>query len=96
MLASADDQLWPSCRLAKIAMDRLTKTGHAAAHADELVCYPDAGHIVPTPGIPTTNIGYLPGDSQLLIALGGTPSGSARAARASFEKKKAFLAKALR
>jgi dienelactone hydrolase len=96
MLASADDQMWPSCRLARIAMDRLTETGHAAAFADDLVCYPAAGHIVPNPGLPTTDLSVITRPDHTSFALGGTPAGTARAARDGFERRRAFLAKALR
>jgi dienelactone hydrolase len=96
LLASADDQIWPSCRLAGIAMDRLRKTGHAGTFADDLQCYPDAGHITGTPGLPTTGLTVLASDAHDWIAIGGTPAGIARAARDGFEKKRAFLAAALR
>jgi dienelactone hydrolase len=95
MLASADDQIWPSCRLASVAMDRLTKTGHADSFEDDLVCYPDAGHILGTPGLPTTGLSVLPSKQHAWIALGGTPSGAARAGRDAFDRKRAFLEKAL-
>ena len=95
MLASADDQIWPSCRLAGIAMDRLKGAGHAAAFADELVCYPAAGHIVGNPGLPTTDLSVVPLSGNTWLAIGGTPAGTARAARDGFERRRAFLAKAL-
>jgi dienelactone hydrolase len=96
LLASADDQLWPSCRLAGIAMDRLTQTGHAAAFADDLVCYPAAGHILGDPGLPTTGRPFVTLPDHTVLAIGGTPAGTARAAREAFERRRAFLAKALR
>jgi dienelactone hydrolase len=97
LLASADDQVWPSCRLAGIAMDRLIETGHAATFGDELVCYPAAGHVVPSnPGLPTTDLSVVTLPDHPPFALGGTPAGTARAARDGFERRRAFLAKALR
>lgn len=96
MLASADDQVWPSCRLAELAMSRLTATGHAEAFADELVCYPDAGHHLGVPGLPTTDPALIRSQAKIWIALGGTPAGIAHAARDAFERKRTFLAKALR
>jgi hypothetical protein len=95
MLASGDDQIWPSCRLSTIAMDRLTRLGHKDAFGDDLVCYPDAGHIVGVPGMPTTDLGVVPLADHTWLAVGGTAAGTARAARDSFERKRAFLAKAL-
>jgi dienelactone hydrolase len=96
MLASGDDQIWPSCRLAELAMDRLTTTGHAAAFADDLVCYPEAGHHLGLPGLPTTDPALVKSERQIWLALGGTPAGIAHAQRDSFERKRAFLARALR
>ncbi len=83
MLASADDQIWPSCQLAGIAMDRLRKTGHAASFADDLVCYPEAGHITGLPGVPTTDKTVDPSATHAWLAIGGTPGGDrcARGAR---------------
>jgi dienelactone hydrolase len=95
LLAAADDQIWPSCRLGGIAMDRLVRTGHRAAFGDELVCYPDAGHIVGNPGRPTTDPAAVPISPDTWLAIGGTPAGTARAARDSFERRRAFLARAL-
>jgi acetyl esterase/lipase len=94
MLGGGDDQLWPSCPLAQIAMDRLIASGHAAANADELVCYPDAGHFATTtPGFPTADAykGFHP-QFMFWMALGGTPKGIAHAQRASHAHILAFLA----
>lgn len=96
LLASGDDQIWPSCRLASIAMDRLRKSGHAGTFEDDFVCYPEAGHITGTPGLPTTDVSVMTTSSHEWIAIGGTPAGIARAARAGYERKRAFLAKALK
>jgi dienelactone hydrolase len=95
LLASADDQLWPSCKLAGIAMDRLTAHGHTTTFADDLVCYPSAGHRLGTPNLPTTDLSTMESSDGLRIALGGTPAGIARAARDAYERKRAFLAAAL-
>lgn len=96
MIASGDDQLWPSCRLAGIAMDRLAKSGHAAAFGDDLTCYPDAGHITDLPGMPTTDASVITTKGGVRLAIGGTPLGTARAAREGFERRRAFLAESLR
>jgi dienelactone hydrolase len=42
--ASGDDGIWPSCRLAEAAWDRLVDAGHATAFGDQFVCVPGAGH----------------------------------------------------
>ena len=98
MIAAADDQIWPSCDLAKISMDRLIAAGHQAKYGDTLECYPDAGHNV-TPfslNVPTTSgMHSLTPEFGQILALGGTPVGIARAARDADDKTRAFLAKNL-
>lgn len=96
MTAGADDQIWPSCRLARIAWDRLVASGHAGSFADDFVCHPEAGHAAGTPGLPTTDVATLQLDAHTWLAFGGTPAGIARAARDGFERRRAFLARALR
>jgi len=98
MLAGGDDQLWPSCALAKIAMDRLVANGHDKRFADESVCFADAGHgATSIPGVPTSlSTAVVHPISGDFLALGGTPKGIARAQRASFTRIDAFLASALK
>jgi len=43
MIGGADDQVWPSCDLMKISMDRLQANGHTSKYADDAQCYPDSG-----------------------------------------------------
>ena len=97
MLGGADDQLWASCDLQKIAMDRLTATGHASTYADAFVCYPDDGHDISFPGLSTVGGYRVPdpyGNDDLL--LGGTAAGIARASRDADDRVAAFLQAALR
>lgn len=99
VLAAQDDQVWPSCDLGKIAMDRLTAKGHAGRFpADTFVCYPDSGHGgTGIPGIPTSlmtaSVHPITGE---LLAMGGTPAGIARSQRDSFRRIDTFLKDALR
>ena len=88
MIAGDDDQLFASCVLAQVALDRL----HAAGRDDELDCYPDAGHWMGVPGSPTFGMDktYHPILMQEL-AIGGTPAGIAHAQRASTDREIAFL-----
>src|SRR5207253_361931 len=92
LLGGSDDQLWPSCTFLQRAVDRLTASGHDAAHQDEGVCFPAAGHGFMMAGVPTTQSMWAPIDGQL-YALGGTAEGNAHAARARADKVKAFLAR---
>jgi dienelactone hydrolase len=94
MLAGDDDGIWPSCRLAQIAMDRLIAAGHDATHDDEAICFPDAGHVASMPGWPTTEtysglIGFQ------VHVFGGTPGGNFNAQRMGLERIKSFLGEQL-
>jgi fermentation-respiration switch protein FrsA (DUF1100 family) len=92
MLAGSDDQMWPACDFVARAMTRLTASGHVGKHADEGVCFPDAGHAVGMLGLPTVDSMWANlGDTS--YALGGTAKGNAHAGRASDEKIRSFLAR---
>jgi acetyl esterase/lipase len=94
MTAGADDQLWPSCELAQIAMGRLTQSGHASAHGDQLVCYPGAGHNVAFAiGFPALGeLKYPDPNGAGLLAIGGDPMDIGHAQRDADTKVRAFLA----
>jgi dienelactone hydrolase len=97
MLAAGDDQLWPSCRLSQIAMDRLTAAGHTARYADELHCYPHTGHFL-TPswaGLPTTQPQELTIGGALFF-YGGDAPGLGHGDRDAYVRLQAFLANALK
>jgi len=91
LIGGADDGMWPSCELAQIAMDRLRDSGHAAAHGDELVCYPDTGHDITEPGWPTTD-SYGFEEAGGFVVLGGKPAGIAAAQRDADRRIRALLA----
>ncbi len=80
--AGADDGIWPSCALSRIAMARLE-----AARGDELraeaFCFEEAGHIIGSPGWPTGDMSAIehPRYHELLYT-GGTARGTAHAQRA--------------
>ena len=67
LLAGEDDQVWPSVDMATRLLDRRARA------EDRLLAFPDAGHLLQPPVIPTT----VNGDGVLFS--GGTPSGNARA-----------------
>lgn len=92
MLGGADDQLWGSCTLSQVAVDRLAVTGHAREHGDHLECYPDTGHAIDQPDLPTIgdDEAYLP-DAGAWFALGGKPAATARAARDADTRIRRFL-----
>lgn len=92
--AAADDEMWMSCSLSQIAMSRLTQSGHAAAHGDQLTCYPGAGHNIFNFGAPTASelSSTDPAAGSYVYALGGTPEGIGHAERAADSQVRAFLA----
>lgn len=93
MLAGADDRLWAACTLSKPAVDRLKAAGHDKAHGSELLCFPDAGHNVRTPGAPTFGSHRIQHPiSKQWLALGGTPAGVGRANRLADTRIRAVLA----
>ena len=72
LVAGGADAVWPSVVMAKRLLDR-RRHAQVAAAADELLTYPDAGHLIRLGCWPTTvtHAGS--------IALGGTPAGLAGA-----------------
>jgi acetyl esterase/lipase len=97
LVAGDDDQLWPSCPLAEVAMDRLVASGHAARYGDELHCFPDAGHAISLPGWSTLGSVESWNDfANEFTVLGGTPAGNARAGRLADTALRGFLERALR
>lgn len=96
LVAGADDALWPSCRLAQIAMDRLVAAGHTDAHGDALLCLDGAGHAIGVPGWSTVGpYEHWRDDMDAYLMLGGTPAGTGRAQRIADDALRAFLARAL-
>lgn len=98
LVGGADDGIWPSCTLAKMAMDRLVAKGHAAKFADESVCYEGSGHgSSMLPGLPTALSLASPDPfGPGLIAMGGTPQGVARAQRDAYARTLRFVAAAFK
>lgn len=89
LIAGDDDQLWPSCVLAQIAMDRLLAAGRTG---DSLLCLPEAGHRIGMPGWSTLDSAEIyQGDLDGFMVLGGTPQGNARASRVADTAIRAFL-----
>jgi pimeloyl-ACP methyl ester carboxylesterase len=73
LVAGGGDAVWPSGEMAKRLLDRRQQTRVAAAVKDQLLTYPDAGHLIRLGCWPTTvtHAGS--------IELGGTPAGLAAA-----------------
>lgn len=92
LLAGAEDGFWPACDLAKRAYDRLTSSAHAASNVDTSLCYPDAGHVLGLPGMPTTDLSVVFDVTRReWLALGGTPRGTAKAQRDVYRRVTRFV-----
>lgn len=76
LLAGEDDDLWASATLARRLRDRLADAGYE--HDVDCRTYPDAGHAIGVPYLPTTHRSSA-GEGRFKMALGGSPSGYAAA-----------------
>jgi hypothetical protein len=70
-------------------LTRLRETGHP--HPDQHLCYPGAGHLIDVPGLPTTVAVRRNRMLDVSLAYGGTPQGSAHAARDAWRALPAFF-----
>lgn len=84
LFAAGDDEVWPSERLSGLAMDSLRRAGRP--YDDELAVYPNAGHLIKAPYVPTE----LDGPH-----FGGTPVADSEANENSWGKATALLDRAL-
>jgi dienelactone hydrolase len=84
LLSGGDDRMWPSSRLAEIALERLED--HDYPHPHEHLSYEEAGHAIATPYRPT--IGR---ESAERFAFGGTPEAYAHADADSWSRTLAYL-----
>jgi pimeloyl-ACP methyl ester carboxylesterase len=92
LFAGDDDGFWPACELSKVSYDRLLDASHLAQYGDYMICYPDAGHVLGLPGMPTTDVSVVY-DATLRrwLSLGGTPQGTARAQRDIYRRVTTFV-----
>lgn len=82
LLAGEDDALWGSATLARRLRDRLVEMGYE--HDVDCRTYPDTGHAIGVPYLPTTHRSTA-GDGRFKIAFGGSPSGYAEADESSWD-----------
>lgn len=75
LLSGDDDQMWPSTALAEIAVERLRMSGfrHPLTH----VHYPNAGHSLTTPYLPSGPSASFHPVRRRVMAYGGTRQGNA-------------------
>lgn len=93
LLSGEADALWPSTELSEIAVQRLAD--NRFAHPVTHLHYPDTGHFIGTPYLPTTVTHAYNPSAQTVLAGGGTAAGYAAANADSWPKVLAFLDDAL-
>jgi dienelactone hydrolase len=93
LISGQADRIWPSERLADIAFQRLQ--AHAFPYRYEHLRYPDAGHNIGWPNVPTTETTFTHPVSGVKSDFGGTARGTAFASSDSWVRMLRFLAEAL-
>jgi len=86
LVSGDDDRMWPASRMGRQIMDRLA--AHQHPFTSRHVHYPNAGHLMRPPGVPTSIL-----DGK--FALGGKPPSQATANRAAWLEAVAFLRESL-
>ena len=89
MVSGLDDHMWPSAELASIAAERLKRNG--SQFACEHLTYPNAGHVLNVPYLPTTLRKFNHPVRNIECSLGGTPEGDAYARHDSWPKTISFF-----
>lgn len=89
LLSAGDDGYWPSTQYAGEVAGALKAAGHP--HAVEHLDYPDAGHALQAPGVPTTEISRAHAVSGIVLTGGGNAAANARANADSWAAVQRFL-----
>jgi len=89
LISGQDDQLWPSSSMSEMAMERLKS--NEFKHNYKHLTYPDAGHMIAAPFIPTTISEATHPINGIFMKLGGTPEGNAYARMDSWQQILKFL-----
>src|SRR5215510_604069 len=93
LISGRMDRQWPSEQLADIAFQRLQE--HAFPHRYEHLRYPEAGHAIGWPNVPTTETRFKHPVSGVEVDHGGTARGTAFASSDSWGRLLRFLEQAL-
>lgn len=89
LLSAGDDGYWPSTRYAGEVARALNAAGHP--YPVEYLNYPDAGHALQAPGVPTTEISRAHAVSGIVLTGGGDAAANARANADSWTAVQRFL-----
>lgn len=88
LISGQADGVWPSRELAEISVRRLREREFPFTF--DHLSYEDAGHVFDYPFRPTTVSDVVPSQRPMVMRLGGTPAGNARAARETWSRVLAF------
>ena len=89
MFSAQDDQIWPSALMTDMIVNRLKS--QQFQHPYEHIVYPQAGHMIPPPYIPTTVTSAKHPVNGYHFAYGGQPDMNYKASVDSWEKTLSFL-----
>jgi dienelactone hydrolase len=89
LISGEDDKMWPSYFSSDYIKQKVKK--HNANRICEHLHYPDAGHFISLPFLPTTCNQYFHPVAQLWMTVGGTAKDDAFAAKDSWQKVKDFF-----
>jgi dienelactone hydrolase len=89
MISGEDDQMWPSTQFATLVMNRLKAYNFNKPFFH--LSYPQAGHMIKAPYIPTTIVNMKHPVIGELYALGGKPDANHQAGVDSWREKLKFL-----
>ena len=94
LISGGDDQMWPSARFSDMITSRLKRCNftYPVTHLN----YPQAGHLIGLPNIPTTVVNSAQRPGSLVFAYGGAPQGNAIASADSWRQVLAFLQRYLK
>ncbi|MCC6899605.1 MAG: acyl-CoA thioesterase/BAAT N-terminal domain-containing protein [Polyangiaceae bacterium] len=87
LVSGGADAMWPSRRLSEMIVARRASAGLPTEH----LCYPDAGHLIAPPTLPTTATQTMHPLVGSTMAFGGTPEAYATANEESWRGILAFL-----
>jgi hypothetical protein len=93
LLSAGDDGSWPSSVYARMVRDKLQEVAHP--YPVEWQDYPDGGHAILFPYVPTTQLSYAHPVSGRISTGGGQPAPNAEADRHSWQQALAFLQRAV-
>lgn len=92
LISGGDDGFWPSAAYARHVAQQLLDNGHA--YRVEHLEYPQAGHYIQAPYVPTTAIAKPHPVAGVVLTAGGTPASNAYANADSWIKVLQFLSNA--